>query len=154
MHTSKSMHDTKYLASFSGKQGKEARDYSGQKEETEHLRVFAGKVGDLKIAASATFWMGRSSKSSVVYCSVWIYSPNHGPSYSGRGEAGGYGYHKASGALQEAFRAAGVVLWDKDEKEPIGQRLANIAGAGDSAMHEVLLAVARAAGWRGALEVL
>lgn len=75
------------------------------------------------------YWTG-----STCYCCVWI-SDWNGPRRNGSGKAGGYGYHKASAALDAALGAAGVKL-----SEPIG-------GRGDSAMDSAILAVAKAAGY-------
>lgn len=52
----------------------------------------------------------------------------------GSGMAGGYGYHRPSQAAEEAIRNAGFEL-DK-----------SIGGAGESAMREALLAIAKALG--------
>lgn len=69
---------------------------------------------------------------ATVYCVVWLWGNDQ--SARGYGKAGGYGYHKSSAAMAEAFKAAGVVL-----KEDIG-------GRGDSAMNEALQAFAKHAG--------
>lgn len=50
----------------------------------------------------------------------------------GSGSAGGYGYHRPSAAVAEAFSNAGFIL-DKD-----------IGGAGESAVREAVLALAKA----------
>lgn len=55
---------------------------------------------------------------------------------SGGGKAGGYGYHKASAALQSAIDNAGIKLNQ------------SIGGVGESAMREALCAMARALGYR------
>lgn len=69
------------------------------------------------------------------YASVWLniryydndYYNNYG-SARGAGKAGGYGYHRASAALDSAFRRAGM-------RFSIG-----CSGMGESAMRECLLA--------------
>ena len=82
----------------------------------------------------ARWYMGRSSSASEVHCSVWIHTRD-GRRISGRGSAGGWGYHKESAALASALRSAGV-------------RLArSIGGVGDSAISGALHAVAIAAGY-------
>lgn len=153
----------------------------GKREEVNRLRVLLAHGGELYPLADARLYMGRSSRSSVVYCSVWL--QNSTPVYnaksggdelhvSGRGDAGGWGYHKQSAALGSALSAAGVELygspysvqrWDHDkkrEKTPAElraeQRKANktrayINGVGDSAMREAMHAVGEELKRRGKL---
>lgn len=49
------------------------------------------------------WYMGRSSKSSVVYCNIWVNN-----TCSGTGKAGGGGYCKRSAAFSDALRSAGI----------------------------------------------
>ena len=74
-------------------------------------------------------YIGKSSSSATVYCSIWIYG---GQLYNGLGKAGGGGYHKASAAMYEALHNAG---WATSEA---------ISGRGDGAMRDAAVAVARA----------
>ena len=79
------------------------------------------------------------SKGATCYACVWVHgssAPKNPVSTSGGGKAGGYGYHKASAALEAALDDAGVVL-----SEAIG-------GRGESAMTDALAAMARALGYR------
>lgn len=63
-------------------------------------------------------------------CCLWVHTAdNH---TQGSGKAGGYGYHRPSAALSAAIRNAGFTL-SKD-----------IAGVGEQAMQEALLAIAKA----------
>jgi len=121
----------------------------GEHRNGKNLGVFKEMVGsDVVIAlknkmiieaVTARYYMGRSRTASTVHATLWV----HGAAdRSGSGEADGYGYHKQSAALANAIRAAGIRL-DK-----------NIHGAGDSAIREALLAVARAAGYRGQMYVV
>lgn len=72
---------------------------------------------------------------SVVYCCVWA-KPKDGSEWlMGSGKAGGYGYHKASAALESALGAAGITL---------GER---ISGRGSSAMESALESVSRKLGY-------
>jgi hypothetical protein len=64
---------------------------------------------------------------SRIYACLWINEGDH--HLSGGGYAGGYGYHKASAAAQAAISAAGITLD------------ASIAGVGDDAIREALLAI-------------
>lgn len=162
--TSTTAEDCEYRATLGGKMGKPAEHPASSKEEVGRMLVVSGCAGDLQHAVDARFWMGRSSRSSVVYCSVWIGKPGPkpGPLPSGRGTAGGGGYHKESAALEEALTAAGVSLAYAHDSDPAqtwrGQHRAgdraSIGGVGEQAMQSALLAVARAAGWDGALEVI
>ena len=62
------------------------------------------------------------------------------------GRATGYGYHKASAALQAAFDSAGVGI-------TLAGAPASISGLGEAAMRDALEAVARAAGAVGPVVV-
>ena len=108
-------------------------------------------------------YMGRSSIASVVYAAIWISFDvkqcqdenakawEHGYT-TGKGQAGGYGYHKASAAIDEAIRSAGIRLEGspyiiyKSEQADIFKS-ASISGVGDSAIQSALLAIAFAAGY-------
>lgn len=119
------------------KQVSNARNYSSEKELCRGMYVIGTRNGRLDEVITARFWRGRSTNASVVLCSVWVRCD---PTWtSGRGSAGGGGYHKMSAALQEALNDAGITL-DGD-----------ISGYGDQAMEEALEAVARAAGIEGEL---
>jgi hypothetical protein len=75
------------------------------KEQIEYINVVTvGANGKLHNPVCVRMWMGRSRAASVVYCSVWIHAP--GISCAGHGQAGGYGYHKQSAALQFALDRA------------------------------------------------
>ena len=74
-------------------------------------------------------YIGKSSSSTTVYCSVWVYGEKL---YTGLGKAGGGGYHKPSAAMYEALHNAG---WAVSE---------SISGCGDGAMRKAAVAVAQA----------
>lgn len=132
------------IATLSEKEAENARNMSSERETIETFAVVAFDqeqrddryTQGIAEAVDARFYMGRRSSASVVYCSVWIRTRD-GRHFSGRGSAGGYGYHKQSAALDSALRSAGVTL------------AVSISGVGDSAMTQALLAVARAAGYDG-----
>ena len=86
----------------------------------------------LREIITVRWYMGRSSGASVVYCCIWTLSPQWS---SGSGKAGGYGYHKASAALQDAIDSAGIKL-----SSPID-------GRGDTAQRQALHAIAEAMGY-------
>lgn len=79
---------------------------------------------------------------SVAYCALWISAPN--ACARGAGKAGGYGYHKASAALQDAITDAGITLQGDVYGCERTNKRATINGVGDSAMLEALEAIARA----------
>jgi hypothetical protein len=111
----------------------DARNRSYQKELTGMVRVIAYNRGEFAEPVDIRFYMGRSSSASRVYCSVWLRGPE--AECSGRGIAGGGGYHKPSAALSAALDSAGVTL-----DEPID-------GCGHTAVCEAAAALARALGY-------
>lgn len=110
-------------------------------------RTFDGKV-ELREIVTARFYMGRSASASVMYCCLWV----HGKDVctSGKGSAGGYGYHKGSAALAEAITSAGIELYGdqygRDKTRTRNKQPAHIGGCGQSAMDDALVAIAKAAG--------
>ena len=113
-----------------------ARNYWQEKELVNRLQVVA-KVGDeYETPIDARFWMGRSRSASVVYCSIWVHGRiNDYKDWSGRGTAGGGGYHKESAALDAAIRSAGIVMDS------------HFGGCGEGAMRHALTAIAVALGY-------
>lgn len=70
---------------------------------------------------------------NVNTCCLWVYGVDaNGKCTQGTGRAGGYGYHRPSEAMAQAIRNAGFTL-SRD-----------IAGVGEEAMREALLAMAKA----------
>lgn len=82
---------------------------------------------------------------TTVYCCVWIHTRDARGTIGAGAKAGGYGYHKESAALAAALDRAGVQL--ESQSEP-GERYqpGGLSARGDSAILEVVKAVARAAG--------
>lgn len=69
------------------------------------------------------------------YCCLWV---RGGDGWnSGSGWAGGYGYHRASAAMQKALAAAGIEL-DHD-----------IDGRGENAMKDAIMDIAKHLGYEG-----
>ena len=95
-----------------------------KKEIIKGYKTIVKKNGLDRTIVDVRFYMGRSTNSSVVYCSVWV----HGFNFcgSGVGKAGGWGYHKGSAAMQSALDDAGIKL-DK-----------SIHGVGESAELEAI----------------
>jgi hypothetical protein len=119
-----------------------ARNYADTKEKVASLVVSVpGEDGRFAHPVEARWYIGRSKSASVVYCSVWLRSAG-GPCWSGRGTAGGGGYHKESAAFEDACRSAGVTF----TKE--------VGGVGESAVREAALALAKALGYEGPMDVV
>ena len=116
-----------------------ARHLSPEKEKVTRYTVVALKNNEFHEPVTAMCWMSRSPSASVVYASIWVHGTK--VSCSGRGSAGGYGYHKESAAIDEAIRRAGIKLTD-------GSKPIYIDGAGDTAIEKALTAIAHAAGYR------
>ena len=89
----------------------------------EMVRAFSYVKNDKEII-TVRWYMGRSSKSSVVYCSIWINASDI--YFSGTGKAGGYGYDKYSASFEDACESAGISI------SP------SISGAGENAIKDVL----------------
>lgn len=105
----------------------------GHEKETTDAWIVIGigkSRSDVVEIANARCYMGRSKSSSVVYASIWVHNK-----CAGHGNAGGYGYHKASAAMQAAIHSAGIKI-----SEPID-------GRGDSAIESALHAIGIAAGF-------
>lgn len=96
---------------------------------------FSGEIAAIDRAtgrAVVSLRIYGSPSNACNYACIWVHAdPVHA---SGSARAGGYGYHRASQAAQEAINKAGFTL-DQD-----------IAGVGDNAMQEAVRAVAVAVG--------
>lgn len=145
-------------------------NYSRDKEIVGCYTV-AGRInGEMCEIVTARAYMGRSRSASTVYASVWVHYMEN--VCSGKGSAGGYGYHKESAAFAEAIRSAGIELWgsaytperwnyaEKRENTPAEMRAmarkqakqrAYIGGVGSEAMRAAFEAIARAVGAKGKL---
>ena len=111
-----------------------AKNYGDKKETVKTMVLIACKAGKFSEPITVRWYASRSGDgASPVYCSLWIHcSPYY---VSGRGKAGGYGYHKASAAFQEACNSAGVEL-----SQPVD-------GCGDGLVREALFAIGQALGF-------
>ena len=156
------------------KQVTNARNYSGEKELVSKYVVLGNVNGELREIVDARAYMGRSRNSSTVYASIWV--NGNGIYTSGKGSAGGYGYHKESAAFQDAISSACIELygdvygrsntWNYAEnrentkaeilkiERANSKKRAHIGGVGESAIKSALLAIAKAAGGRGKLTVV
>lgn len=122
------------------------RNYSGDKEQVAEYRFITKNPRDdttadplrrqpFTVAVQVRVWMGRSRSASTVYASVWAHSKDGKIYLSGRGSAGGYGYHKESAAIKGAMESAGVTF-DR-----------HWGGGGESAIREAMHALAKRLGW-------
>ena len=107
------------------------RNYSREKEIVAAYILISGN----QELGRAVCYMGKSRVASVVYASVWVRVKALGDMISGRGHAGGYGYHKASAAIGSAIESAGITL------------SGDIRGSGESAIREAMLAIGLALGF-------
>ena len=107
----------------------------GDKKETiKQMVLITHKAGEFKEPITVRWYMSRSGDgASPVYCALWV---RCSPYYvSGRGKAGGYGYHKASAAFQDACDSAGIEL-----SQPVD-------GRGNDMVREAILAIGEALGF-------
>lgn len=119
-----------------------AKNLGGKKETIGHEIYISPSASQewLRVPVEARFYMGRSSNASTVYCSVWI-RHSDGREFTGHGKAGGYGYHKASAALEDALHNAGI------GGQPI------FGGCGETAMQNALAGIARACGYNDCIHI-
>lgn len=104
----------------------------------EMVRAYSYVKNDREIIV-VRWYMGRSSTSSVVYCSIWVYVSD--VYFSGTGRAGGCGYDKYSASFEDACESAGISI------SP------SISGVGESAIKEVLSEIGRILGYPNGLIV-
>ena len=111
-----------------------ARNLGDKKETVKQAVLIACKAGEFSEPVTVRWYMSRSGDgASPVYCSLWV---RCSPYYvSGRGKAGGYGYHKASAAFQDACDSAGIEL-----SQPVD-------GRGDELVREAMFAIGAALGF-------
>ena len=111
-----------------------ARNLGDKKETVKQAVLIACKAGEFSEPVTVRWYMSRSGDgASPVYCALWVHcSPYY---VSGRGKAGGYGYHKASAAFQEACDSAGIEL-----SQPVD-------GRGNDMVREAILVIGEALGF-------
>lgn len=110
-------------------------NYSGEKEMVGAWSAVVLDGGKMRDLVTVRTYMGRARGSSRVYASIWA------PVGSGHGHAGGYGYHKASAAIQAAIDSAGIKL------------SCAIDGVGETAIRDALIAICEAQGFSDVLVV-
>lgn len=150
-----------YMRATFTKECENAINY-GDKKPMRERHVLIDKKTEREIVDCRTYGSG-----STVYCSIWINSVKqekrpanwiHGGT-SGKGSAGGYGYHKASAAVADAIVSAGIALTGSPYGYPVNsdtpaqtrarlKKPAHIGGCGDASIRCALLAIAYAAGYQ------
>ena len=113
--------------------------------------------GALREAITVRTWYNpKGSGMQPVRAAIWIRPADSAEAWrSGRGSAGGCGYHKESQAIAGAVDSAGIELYGKPGRYLFGDRVADLkarfrfGGTGSSAYDEIFSAIARAAGYRG-----
>ena len=133
-----------------------AINHSG-KMETVSQFILIDKKTEKQVVIARTY-MGRGRYASQVKAAVWVdLSDKKKPAdwkygyTSGSGQAGGYGYDKASTAIADAIESAGIELYGTayhrhGEKVDFEKRV-HFGGVGSTATRMALLAIAYAAGW-------
>lgn len=129
----------------------------GGKMETVNQFVLVDKKTEKQVVVARTY-MGCGRSASRVKASIWVcLSSKKKPAdwkyghTSGSGQAGGYGYDKASTAIADAIESAGIELYGTaylrhGEKVDFKNRV-HFGGVGVTATRAALLAIAYAAGW-------
>lgn len=140
-----------------------------QNKETINAWVALANTKDgIKELVTVRWYMGRAASASVVYCCIWV----HGKSFwmSGKGSAGGCGYHKSSAALQDAIISAGIKLvgspyqgasatYEQSDRQEDGsykrvlhkqdfKKECHIGGCGDTASEDAIKAICEALGYK------
>lgn len=129
----------------------------GGKMETMSQFILIDKKTEREVVVARTY-MGRGRSASQVKAAIWVDLSDKkklaGWEYgytSGSGQAGGYGYDKASTAIADAIESAGIELYGTaylrhGEKVDFKKRV-YFGGVGVTATRSALLAIAYAAGW-------
>lgn len=107
--------------------------------------------GELREAVTVrTYYTSRGTGMQPVRACIWVRGAE---GYrSGRGSAGGCGYHKESAAIADAVSNAGITLYGnpyaRDPNPADAKKPLHFGGTGSSAYREIFEAIARAAGYR------
>lgn len=79
--------------------------YFDNKETVQTVYGVVSYQSVVRQVVTVEWYMGRSSKSSVVYCNIWVSNV-----CAGTGKASGGGYCKRSAAFSAALRSAGIEI--------------------------------------------
>lgn len=142
-------------AIFQNLEARNAFNYSPDKELVNSFKLVTPcETGELVTPVDVRLYMGRSRNASTVYCSIWVHGKKSGVYVTGKGRAGGWGYHKDSAAMADALRSAEIDLRgdqycaeSSDGTSEDLSKIASISGCGESAMRAAMVAIARAAGY-------
>lgn len=110
--------------------------------------------GELREAVTVrTYYKSKGSGMQPVRACIWIRPADSMAQWrSGKGSAGGCGYHKGSQAIADAVSSAGITLYGnpyaRETSRADAKRIFHFGGTGESAYREIFEAIARAAGYR------
>ncbi len=113
-----------------------------KKEVINAWNLIAFSDGKFRELVTVRWYMSRSSKASVIYCTVWLHnavfenSHGHWTDASASGQAGGGGYCKQSAAFADAMLQAGI-KFDQD-----------ISGRGIDVVADGLIALGEFSGYK------
>lgn len=105
---------------------------AANRKEKHFVAQYTGVNSDLNAVIEARIY----ATANCHYACVWIHDRKHNIHLSGAGKAGGYGFHRASEALERALHDAGITLNE------------HIGGRGEGAMRDALSAIMKALGFR------
>ena len=117
--------------------------------------LIATRNGELReVITVRTYFSERGTGMQPVRACVWIVPAGDGQWITGRGDAGGCGYHKESAAIADALDSAGVQIWGElyprhDAPRADYKKRVSFGGTGSSGYADIFKAIARAAGYRG-----
>lgn len=155
-----------YMRAVIGPRNDGARNDNGKRVLTGCYKLVDKKTE--RTVVDCRLYMDKSASASAVHCSLWVTTKTEfADGYnttSGRGVAGGYGYHKSSAAVDSAIRNAGIELYGSHYGHPVNgdspaktrallKQHASIAGCGTGSLECALFAIAYAAGWNDCIMV-
>lgn len=143
------------------------RNDGARGSESTHVLIREYQLIDKKtertVITCRTYSKGRGE---TVHCAFWLHRMTEKAKpaewewgeTSGRGQAGGYGYHKSSAAVADAIRNAGIDLYGSPYGHPVNgdtpaqtkkllKTHAHIGGCGNGSIETALSAIAYAAGF-------
>lgn len=144
--------DKRLVAEVKGTDVRNGRNFAGEKATVGGYTVVAYRKGRFYEPVRVRFYEAKNAKGGgAVYATVWA-SNGDKVSVSGSGNASGYGYDKASAAMDTALKNAGITLrgdlYGKDTSRAAKRKTAHIDGTGTAGIEAALCAVARAMGYR------
>lgn len=107
--------------------------------------------GELReVVTVRTYYNRKGTGMQPVRACIWVNGVDNWR--SGKGSASGCGYHKASAAVADAVKSAGITLYGdpyaRERKSSYSINALHFGGTGESAYREIFTAIARAAGYR------